>query len=327
MDKIGVVVIGRNEGDRLKRCLQSVLKQVDDIVYVDSGSSDDSFAYAESKGVDVVQLDMSIPFSAGRARNEGFHHIVNDKENIEYVQFIDGDCELCEEWIALAVNQLDKNSQWAVVAGRVKERFPEKSVYNQLCDIEWDTPVGETKACGGIFMIKKKVFQELKGFNPSVIAGEEPELCYRLRQNGWQIHRLDHLMVLHDAAITKFSQWCKRAIRSGHAYAHGCTLHGAGKEKYYLKDSLRIWFWALIFPILILFLGLSFNPWCLLLFIAYPAQFFKIAININKHIDDWKYSFLYSFFTVIGKWPQFYGQLFFLANILSKKRPRIIEYK
>ena len=327
MDKIGVVVIGRNEGDRLKLCLQSVLNEVGNIVYVDSGSSDDSVAYAESKGVDVVQLDMSIPFSAGRARNKGFHYIVNDKENIEYVQFIDGDCELSAGWLEFATKYLDKNYRCAVAAGRVKERFPEKSIYNLLCDIEWDTPIGETKACGGIFMVRKKRVQDVNGFNVSVIAGEEPELCYRLRQNRWQIYRLDHLMVFHDAAITKFSQWWKRAIRSGHAYAQLFALHGTRKERHCFKDSLRIWFWALIFPGLAFFLSLLFNPWFWLLLLAYAAQCLKIAININKRIVDWKHSFLYSFFNVIGKWPQFYGQLDFILKKISRTRLTIIEYK
>jgi len=42
--KIGVVVIGRNEGERLKRCLQSVRGRAACVVYVDSGSTDDSLA-------------------------------------------------------------------------------------------------------------------------------------------------------------------------------------------------------------------------------------------------------------------------------------------
>ena len=51
-----------------------------------------------------------------------------------------------------------------------------------LCDIEWNTPTGEAKACGGDFMIRKKAFKQVGGFNDTVIAGEEPELCYRLKK-------------------------------------------------------------------------------------------------------------------------------------------------
>ncbi len=322
----GIVVIGRNEGERLKICLLSVLGQVDKIVYVDSGSSDDSVTYAQSIGVDVIQLDMSIPFSAGRARNEGFERLNNNHQGLEYVQFIDGDCELCEGWLTFAVEYLEKNSSCAVVAGRRKERFPEKSIYNMLCDIEWNTPIGEAKSCGGDFLVRKSAFLEVEGFNPAVVAGEEPEMCYRLRKKNWSIFRLDHPMTLHDAAITRFSQWRKRTVRSGHAYAQGYALHCTRGEKYCLKDSLRIWFWALIFPILILSLSLSFNFLWLLLFIAYPAQYFKIAININKRIVDWQHSFLYSFFNVIGKWPQLIGQLLFVKRKFIEKNYSIIEY-
>lgn len=323
----GIVVIGRNEGERLKLCLHSALCQTEKIVYVDSDSSDDSVAYAESIGIAVVQLDMRTPFSAGRARNEGFQHLVNNHQELEYVQFIDGDCELCKGWLTFAVEYLEKISVCAVVAGRRKERFPEKSIYNILCDIEWNSPIGEAKSCGGDFLVRKSAFLETGGFNPIVIAGEEPELCYRLRHRRWKICRLDYEMTLHDAAIIRFSQWVMRAVRSGHAYAQGYALHGSGSEKYCLEDSLKIWFWAFIFPILILSLSLSFSPLWLLLLLAYTAQFFKIAININKRIVNWKHSFLYSFFNIIGKWPQFYGQLLFVKRIFIKINYSIIEYK
>jgi len=277
--------------------------------------------------VDVVPLDMSIPFSAGRARNEGFHYIISNNRDLEYIQFIDGDCELCEGWLEFAVKKLEQNHQWAVAAGRVKERFPEKSIYNLLCDIEWNTPTGETKSCGGIFMVKKKRFQDVNGFNISLIAGEEPELCYRLRQNGWQIYRLDHLMVLHDAAITKFSQWWKRAVRGGFGGAQIDALQVTGSEKYCSKDMLSILFWALFFPGLILSLALLFSQWWSLLFTVYLFQTIKIAITINRHLSNWKHSFYYAVFVIIRKWPAFLGELLFLAKKVLHKPPTIIEYK
>ena len=156
LNEIGVVVIGRNEGKRLKGCLQSVLRQVDNrVVYVDSGSTDASVEYAESVHVDVVQLDMKIPFSAGRARNAGFRLLNEKYKKLKWIQFLDGDCELLEGWLSFALAYLEVNKTYAIVAGRRFEKFPEASVYNLLCDLEWNTPVGETESCGGDFMIRK----------------------------------------------------------------------------------------------------------------------------------------------------------------------------
>ena len=302
--KIGVVVIGRNEGDRLKKCLRTLKHQTTRIVYVDSGSTDESVAFSQSIGIQVVKLDMSIPFNAGRARNEGFEKIIKLWGDTEFIQFIDGDCELENNWLIQAEKSLKENSSWAIVAGRLKERYPEKSIYNMLCDMEWNTPIGEINSCGGIFLIKVKNFQQINGFNSQIIAGEEPELCYRLRQNKWKIYRLDFPMALHDADITSFTQWWKRTVRSGHSYAQGYALHGKENEKYCFKHSIRIWFWALIVPIFIFLLTIIFNSWWLVLFIAYPTQLTRIAINTNKNINNLKNSFIYAFFIVLGKWPE-----------------------
>lgn len=325
-NNIGVVVIGRNEGDRLKRCLSSVLNQNDTIVYVDSGSSDTSVEYAKSQGIEVIQLDMTIPFSAGRARNEGFNHLVKKYHQLKYIQFIDGDCELQDGWLAFGIQFLEINSTCAVVAGRRKERFPEQSIYNLLCDIEWNTPIGKAEACGGDFLIRKCVFEEVEGFNPTVVAGEEPDLCYRLRKKNWSIFRLDHPMTLHDAAITRFSQWWKRCVRAGHAYAQGYALHANDGLGYCSKESLKIWFWALFFPAFILLLTLSINIAFLLLFLIYLVQFVKISLQMDKHLAKIAQSTKYSIFIIIGRFPQLIGQLLFIKRKLSNDKFSIIEY-
>lgn len=68
---VAAVAIGRNEGARLVACLESMVGRVDPIIYVDSGSTDNSVAEARARGAEVVELDMSIPFTAARARNAG----------------------------------------------------------------------------------------------------------------------------------------------------------------------------------------------------------------------------------------------------------------
>ena len=191
MNQLGIVVIGRNEGQRLTDCLNSLKSHEGRVVYIDSGSSDGSISVAERAGALVVQLDATQPFTAARARNEGFKALVAAKPDVRFVQFIDGDCELVPTWFDTAVPFITDQKDVAVVCGRRRERFPERSVYNWLCEIEWNTPIGEALACGGDSLIRVDTFQEVGGFRPSLIAGEEPELCARMRKKGWKIWRLD----------------------------------------------------------------------------------------------------------------------------------------
>lgn len=324
---VGVVVIGRNEGARLRKCLSSVLLCSNKVVYVDSGSSDGSVEFAESLGIDVVELNIKTAFSAGRARNEGFDNLVKKHPGVEFVQFVDGDCELVEGWIDAAARFLVRNVSYAIVAGRRKERFPEKSIYNRLCDIEWNTPIGEAEACGGDFMMRATAFQKVGGFNPTVIAGEEPEFCYRLKKHGWRVNRIDHLMTLHDAAMFRFSQWWMRTVRSGHAYAQGYALHGKEPLHYCLRDSARIWFWSLVVPFVIIFLAGHLRYELLLLFSIYLALLLKIFIKANRRLANWNQAILYGVFNLLGKWPQLIGQLLFLKRKILRENCAIVEYE
>lgn len=327
MQNIGVIIIGRNEGGRLKRCLGSVQVEASCIVYVDSASSDGSVAYARSIGVDVVELDMSIPFSAGRARNEGFSLILKKFPDLKYVQFIDGDCELSKGWLSQGIAFMEKQERCAIVAGRRKEKYPEKSIYNYLCDVEWNTAIGETSACGGDFMVRTDAFQQVGGFNASVIAGEEPELCYRMQKKMWTIYRLDHPMTIHDAAITEFSQWWKRAIRSGHAYAQGYVLHRKEKDGYCYGQSLRIWIWAFFIPLMIIWAAISVNFAFVTFFSVYLIQCIRIAVRVNARLRNTKRSLQYAVFITIAKWAQFIGQIVFMDRVIRKKRFEVIEYQ
>src|SRR5262249_40027051 len=152
-------VIGRNEGRRLVDCLESLKPNAAaTIIYVDSGSTDGSVPAAEASGAVIVSLDPKIPFTTARARNEGFAKLLQLKPDTQFVQFVDGDCGLEPTWLHTALNFLRDRNDVAVVCGRRRERYPERSLYNRLCDIEWDTPVGEAKACGGDSLIRVSIF-------------------------------------------------------------------------------------------------------------------------------------------------------------------------
>lgn len=321
---VGVVVIGRNEGERLEKCLDSLVGFLGPVVYVDSGSTDGSVEMARARGITVLGLDMHVPFTAARARNEGYARLRELAPDLAYVQFVDGDCTATGGWLDAAVMFLVDHPDVAVVSGRLREKFPEKSVYNMLCDIEWDAPVGEANACGGIAMMRVGAFESVQGFRNDLIAGEEPELCVRLRGSGWRIWRLATEMAIHDAAILRFSQWWVRTMRAGHAYAQGASLHGESPMRHNQRETRSAWFWGLVIPAAILGLSLWWGPWAFLLLTVYPLQVVRLAIRGKRSRAEnwWRAVFL-----VLGKFPEMLGQLKFLMHRHLRKQTRLIEYK
>jgi glycosyltransferase involved in cell wall biosynthesis len=321
----GVVAIGRNEGDRLKRCLESVQGLPNGVVYVDSGSTDDSIAIAQACRATVVELDLHRPFTAARARNEGFQKLIQAQPALDYVFFVDGDCEVVPGWLDTARQFLDQHSDVAVVSGLRRERFPEKSIYNLLIDIEWrEYPFGDVKMCGGDALIRISAFHQVKGYRADLICGEEPEMCVRLRQAGWRIWRLHELMTLHDAAMYRFGQWWQRAVRGGYAFALAASLRDGSPERPSVFESLRAWIWALGIPLAAVILGFALSWWSLLLLAIYPLQVVRLARRSRQSEREnwWRGAAL-----VLGKFPELVGQMKFLVDRLRGEQSGLIEYK
>ncbi len=321
---IAVVVIGRNEGERLKRCLASLSGLAQTIVYVDSGSSDDSVLLAQSMGVNTIALDMSKPFTAARGRNEGYREALRLNANIDYIQFVDGDTEVASQWMAEAKHFLMQNTRVGAVFGRRRERNPEASVYNRLCDIEWNVPVGVVRYCGGDVMVRRVSFDEVNGYDQSLIAGEEPDLSVRLRHKHWAIHRIDAEMTLHDAAITQFGQWWTRTVRSGYAFAQGAFRYGAAPEYHWVRESWRAAIWGLVLPLATVFLAAVFTPKFLWLLGAYPAQVLRLVI-IRE--GTWRSRLLRAAFYTLARFPEAVGLVKFHGMRLLGRSSTIIEYK
>lgn len=333
ISSVGIVVIGRNEGARLGRCLESIVPKGLRIVYVDSGSTDGSGGMARRNGAEVVELDTSIPFCAARARNAGYQRLVESYPQLSYVQFIDGDCEFIGDWLSFAVQSLLSRPDHAIVAGWLREKSPKISIYNRLGDLEWNfAGAGEVESVGGIFMIRRAAFDGVGGFDPTVAAGEEPELCQRLVRQGWRIARLDRNMALHDLAMTRFGQWWRRTVRSGYGSMEVAYRFGVSK---FVRNNWRVRIWTVWLLLLVtggVTAAAAADPGIavlviLVLLTVWPAQLLRITVRTRRKGYTFGISFAYAYFIMIGFLPQMWGQILYLADSLQKRPQRLVEYK
>jgi len=295
------------------------------VVYVDSGSTDDSVAMSRARGSVVVELDLSVPFTAARARNAGFEALLSMNPSLDYVFFVDGDCEVMPGWLEAAHHFLDERPEVAVVSGRRRERYPEKSFYNKLCAMEWeDYPFGETTACGGDALMRVAAFRGVNGFRPDLICGEEPELCIRLLHAGWQIWRLQLDMTLHDAAMYRFGQWWRRTVRAGYAFAQGAALHGASPQRLWVKESRRAWLWGLLLPAITLLVCGLIGSAGVLLVLIYPLQVLRVTLRGRRSFRE---NLLQATAQIFGRFPEAVGLLKFMLDRWRQLQPQLIEYK
>lgn len=325
--RLGTVVIGRNEGERLIRCLTS-LHGAGVVVYVDSQSTDGSADAAAKLGADVVILDLRVPFTAARARNAGFARLKTLLPDAQYVQFVDGDCEVIGGWIAAGLAFLDSHPDVAAVCGRRMERFPDASIYNAMCHREWNTPVGEADSCGGDSIVRVAAFQEVGGFRDEQVAHEEPELCSRLRKKGWKVWRLDADMTMHDAAIFRFSQFYKRGRRAGMGLAQVFNRSGFGMDRAGLAMAMRAAIWAIAIPLAIIFLYLLHPALGLAAIAIYPLQIVRHALTNRLGVGTgFMQRLQVAAITMAGKFAEAHGEIEFIVKRWTQKNVAVVSYK
>jgi len=327
--QLGVVIIGRNEGKRLQLCLESMSEIEVPKVYVDSGSVDDSVAIAKDNHIEIIELNPDKPFSAARARNEGFERLMQLDPSIKFVQFIDGDCTLLPDWLGEASMALLADKQRGAVIGHLKERNVDASPYNRLCALEWRSAAGDLDdygALGGISVIRASVFKELAGFNPDVIAGEDSEFGVRMGLAGYKVTKLDCSMATHDANIHQFSQWWTRAVRAGHAIGQRAFLNGDSVHKDCVKERNSTLFWAALIPLMVIALLIPTHGYSLLLLGIYCLLCYRVMRFRLRQGDTCEDAWFYTKYLFLAKFANMQGLLKFYFNKIYQ-RYEIIEYK
>ena len=322
---IGIVVIARDEGERLCRSLDSLRQCGAPVVYADSCSTDGSVELARERGIEVVELDRTRPVNAARARNAGFARLLELHPGLAHVFFVDGDCRLVDGFLEQGRAALEADPGLAAVCGRRRESAPEASPYNRVVDSEWNTPVGETEAAGGDVLVRVRAFAEIGGYEETLDAGEDPEMCFRLRRRGWRIRRIAADMTLHDVALTSFGAWWKRHARGGHAYARSALLHaGLG---YNHRACASILFWGALLPLFLLACAIGGAWGALALLAGYPLLWLRVRASRLALGEAHDRAALYASFIVLGKFAEAQGVLACFVALARGREARAAEYE
>jgi len=326
---ISVVVIGRNEGQRLSRCLQSIAQMQHpsfdiEVIYVDSGSEDGSTTLAQESGAKVIALQPDRP-SAALGRNAGWRAARGAT-----ILFLDGDTILHPAFVTASLPDLTGNI--AVVWGHRREIHPEASIYNAVLDLDWIYAPGPTLYCGGDALFRHSVLSATNGFDETLIAGEEPELCRRIAALDFTILHVDRPMTGHDLAITRFSQYWRRNTRAGHAYAEVSERMKATGETFWAYEATRNRNRALtLTACFLLALALSIKDHGILPLLAFALCLLAIVLR-SAYKARWKSPnkltlFLYGIHSHLQQIPIYYGQLQYKWNRRRGKRAQLLEYK
>ncbi|WP_341211784.1 glycosyltransferase [uncultured Limimaricola sp.] len=321
--RIGVVAIGRNEGARLKRCLASLAGTGASVVYVDSGSTDDSLAIARAAGARVVELDANAPFTAARARNAGFAAL-REAGLPEVVQFIDGDCALDPGWLATGAAALAADPGIGIVTGWRTELAPEATLYNAMAEWEWHRPPGDIPACGGDMMLRAAQFEALGGFDGAIICSEDEDLCLRVRAEGLRVHRLPRIMTRHDMAMTRLGQWWRRSVRAGHGFAEVGDRHPG----HFAAERRRVRAWGMALPMGAILGGAALGPAVPLgALMLYAASWARSTRMLRREGQDARRAAGLAALLTLSKLPNAQGMITYRLRRLRGGEMRLIEYR
>jgi GT2 family glycosyltransferase len=328
---LSIVIIGRNEGERLTFCLNSVaqvcgLEGEVEVIYVDSGSTDGSPIAAGSLDAQVIVLQGGKQ-TAARGRNVGWQRAL-----APYVLFLDGDTILHKDFPRTALKAVASDPAIAAVWGHRRELYPERSVYNRVVDLDWIYAPGITDYCGGDVLMRRSALAEANGYDETLIAGEEPELCRRLRARGYRILHIDSPMTLHDLNMTHFRQYWQRAIRAGFAYAEMAHRFRKSTDPMWLKESKRNVlsgvFWIVWLSISVAMVAAVRSWWILPWLFVLPVLSVRSAWKARYRAQGQKILLLlYGIHSHLQQVPIFLGQLKYFRDRSSGKEQKQIEYK
>lgn len=327
---LSIVVIGRNEGSRLERCLESIGAMRSpgptELIYVDSNSCDGSADIAAAAGAKVIVLSSSHP-TAAAGRNAGWRNA-----HAPLILFLDGDTILDSNFVVESLSEF-RDPRVSIVFGNRRETNSRGSLYNRVLDLDWISPhMGESEHCGGDALVRADVLEEVGGYDDRLIAGEEPDMCRRIRGRGYLIVHVNRPMTGHDLAITSVKQYWRRAVRSGYAYAEIAHRYRHTSLPFWRRESrLNLFHSAFLMVVGIAgvasALATHFSALLAIPGLIIAVLAMRTAVRFQWKSDHWSTLLWYGLHSHVQHIPISIGQIQFWRDQWSGRIPALIEYK
>jgi glycosyltransferase involved in cell wall biosynthesis len=304
---VSIVLAAKNASGTIGKCLASLqsLQYSDfEIIVVNDGSSDDTAlilkSYPGIKNITTAGVGRSL------ARNLGVQAAKGD-----FIAFTDADCIVDRNWLNALLEEFisdDSGAVGGIQRSPADETWFGKKVHRFLSACSFFTnyvqsfpgprEVTHNPSCN--VMYRKSAFDKVRGFSTDLQAGEDPELDYRLRCEGYRLHFNPRAIVYHYRVKTLERFWAMMHLY-GCAQSELVKKHGVFRPVQWvpfftLSGIILLVTGALTQPLLTviaiivlagaLWVWLSFDPVLLFLgsiaFIAWHTGYFEIFFKNRK---------------------------------------------
>ncbi len=248
---------------------------------VDNASTDGTAAYIRKNypEVDLITNKKNRGFAA--AANQGI-----DSSGSEHILLINADCEVYKHSIDRLMDYLDDNPRAAAAGPRILNSdgslqyscrtfpsfldaavhtllahiYPNNPVTRKykLMDASRDKPFRVDWISGSCMMIRRKALEDTGNFDEKYFMYvEDIDLCYRMRQDDWEVHYMPHAEVLHHIAGSS------RKKKSREKKSRRAQIRASWR----MQRSVFYFFWknyrgtsrVLLIPLIVIALGIRFS--------------------------------------------------------------------
>lgn len=245
---VSVIIPVRNRPAKISTCLNAIAElaypaeKIETIV-VDDASTDHTPHAVEQFPARLIRLERRK--QASFCRNEGARQACG-----EILAFIDSDCIAHPRWL-LELLPAFGEVDLAAVGGLIDTHNPQNSIdrYEKAKSSlmvsayarksEKKDPFFYVPACN--FLIRRKVFLELNGFDVGLSVGEDVDLCWRLQDRGHSLAFRPQGIVFHQHR-NRTAAFCKRRFQYGTSEPLLQKMHPKRRKRYFMPPAaLAVW--------------------------------------------------------------------------------------